>query len=307
MRFTYTFFVILFLSIIMILPGCTKKVDTPVTVKIMSFNIWIGGGKSIGATAEVFVKSEADIIGIQESTRDNKNIAVHIADSLGWYSFPINDTRTIVSKYPIVDTAKNKNGVKIQLGDKRFVWMFDVHLMYCPYEPYQLNGIEYCGGPLLHTAEEAILSATNTRSEEVNSTIADIMDAQKEGSPVFLVGDFNEPSCMDWTERAAKAGLCKMAVAWPSTKAFIEKVNMKDSYRVLYPDEVKNPGHTWTSIPVKEGQREVFDRIDFVFFWGDQVKPVSSQIIGEVGQSSDIQFENYPSDHRSVISTFSMP
>ena len=273
-------------------------------IGVMSFNIRAGGGKSVPATAQVMKESGADIIGVQESSsRKGVNNAVYIADSLGWYSYARDAGRTVISKHAIVDTSANGKGVKIKIGEKQFVWMFNIHLIYCPYEPYQLNGIEYCSAPLLQTAEEAVASAWKSRGEEVEAVIADINDVKKEGYPIFLTGDFNEPSYLDWTSRAAQAGLCKMAVEWPATKTFQTQAGMTDSYRALYPDEVKNPGHTWTSYTPKEGVAELMDRIDFVLFRG-KVKVKSSTIIGENSSCSDIGFENYPSDHRAVLSTF---
>ncbi len=299
----YLFFIFLWL---VCFPCCAVEPSSaPREIRVMSFNIWVGGGKSIPATAQVMKESGVDIIGVQESTRKEMNTSVYIADSLGWYSYAQDADRAVISKYAIVDTSANGKGVKIKVDEKQFVWIFNVHLMYCPYEPYQLNGIEYCGAPLLQTAEEAVASAWKSRRKEVEAVIADINEVKKEGYPVFLTGDFNEPSYLDWTTRAAKAGICKMAVVWPATKAFHEQVGMNDSYRVVYPNEVKKPGHTWTSIPPKEGVAEVMDRIDFVLYWG-KMKVKSSIIIGEKSSFSDIGFDHYPSDHRAVLSTFQL-
>lgn len=277
-------------------------------LKIMTFNIWLGGGKSIKETAKVFVDTDADIIGIQESYRENKNTAKYIADSLGWYSYEYNDSQTIVSKYPIIDTTANKYGVKIQLDKLHDIWMFNIHLMYCPYEPYQLNGIEYCGGPLLTSADQAEASAWKTRGKEVEDILSDLKDAQKDKLPIFLTGDFNEPSFLDWTPKAFEAGLHKYAVQWPATKALIERGSLKDSYRTVYPDEVKNQGNTWTSLPEPEIKEynEIYDRIDFVLFYGNKVKVKSSQIVGENSPHCDIKFTDYPSDHRAVLSSFTL-
>lgn len=295
-------FFLFFCSIV----SCNKQSKSTDTLRlnVMSFNIWVGGGKSVGATAEVFVNSCADIIGVQEATRDGKNTAAHIADSLGWYSYQYGASPTIVSKYPIVDTTAHKHGVKIKIDDTHYVWMFNIHLVHCPYEPYQLNNIEYCGAPFLTTAEEAVQSATASRNAEVMSNIADLLEAQKEGYPVFLTGDFNEPSYLDWTEKAVEAGLCKIAVEWPSTKSFAEKAGMKDSYRSIYPDEVANPGRTWTPLPEQVKYTEVPDRIDFVLYWGNTIELNDSRIVGEESDLSDIKFGNYPSDHRAVLSSF---
>jgi len=300
-RFSLLFF------IISIFFSCnSKKNPEPLSLKVMSFNIWVGGGKSIDATARVFLDSNADIIGVQEATRDDMNMVSRIADSIGWYSYAHERSTTILSKYPIVDTSQNKYGVKIAIDEQHYIWMFNMHLIHCPYEPYQLNGIEYCGAPMIETEEEAVESAKASRGKAVENSISDIMEAKKEGYPIFLTGDFNEPSCLDWTERGVEAGLCKIKVAWPSTKAYMEKAGMKDSYRIIYPDEVRNPGHTWTTLPETSAYDEVLDRIDFVFFSGDNIELINSQILGENSSLSDIKFDNYPSDHRAVISTFSL-
>jgi endonuclease/exonuclease/phosphatase family metal-dependent hydrolase len=274
------------------------------TLRVMSFNIWVGGGESLERTIAVIKESGADIVGIQEEAKD---AAATIVKSLGWtsvhtYKSLLGKSCAIISKYPIVDFSASKIGAKLQIGDNKYVWMFNQHLNHCPYEPYRLNGLEYCGGAL-HTEEEAIASAWNARKDDVELTIAEITTAQADKIPIFLTGDFNEPSCLDWTKRAVEAGLCKMPVAWPTTKNLQEKTGIKDSYRVIYPDEVNRPGYTWTPRPA---ENEILDRIDFVLFWGEgeQITVIKSEIVGEKMPESDIVIQDYPSDHRAVLSAF---
>jgi endonuclease/exonuclease/phosphatase family metal-dependent hydrolase len=269
-------------------------------LKVMSFNIWVGGGKSVEETARVIRETSVDIVGIQESSKNGNNMAEKIANEMNWHSYTSSNC-TIISRYPVVQISTNRKGCKIQIDENRFVWMFNIHLIHCPYEPYQLNGIPYCNAPLLNTAEEAIESAWKSRKKDVEATVSDIKEAQKDNCPIFLTGDFNEPSCLDWTEKAAKAGICKIPVAWLATKTFMEKADMKDSYRVKYPDEVTHKGHTWTTLPAK---REVFDRIDFLFFHGSKTEVVDVQVVGEKSNLTDIGFDHYPSDHRAVLGTF---
>jgi endonuclease/exonuclease/phosphatase family metal-dependent hydrolase len=294
------FTLFIFVQIPAILFSQEKERDT-FELKVMSFNIWVGGGKSVEETARVIRETTADIIGVQESSKGENNTAKKIAEEMGWYSYVANSSCTVISRYPVVKTSPNGKGCKIQISDNRFAWMFNIHLTYCPYEPYQLNGILYCNAPLLDTAEDAVKSAWKSRGNEVEKTISDIKEAQQDNCPIFLTGDFNEPSCLDWTEKAAKAGICKIPVMWTATKAFMEKAGMKDSYRVKYPDEVTHKGHTWTTLPAK---REVLDRIDFVFFHGSKVDLLNVQIVGEKSELTDIGFDKYPSDHRAVLGTF---
>jgi endonuclease/exonuclease/phosphatase family metal-dependent hydrolase len=271
------------------------------TLRVMSFNIWVGGGKSIERTIAAVKESGADIVGIQE---EGKDAAATIAKSLGWtsvhtYRSLLGKGCAIISKYPIVAYTESGIGVKLQIGEDKYAWMFNQHLNHCPYEPYRLAGREYCGG-LLRTEEEAIASAWNARKDDVELTIAEITKAQDDKIPVFLTGDFNEPSYLDWTTRAAEAGLCKIPVAWPATKRLHETTGIKDSYRTFHPDEISCPGHTWTSQPADEN--EIMDRIDFVLFWGATL--LKSEIVGEKMPESDIVIRDYPSDHRAVLSTF---
>lgn len=293
----------IFSLILLCISACKQEEPTP--LKVMSFNIWMGGGKSVDATAEVLVNSGADIIGIQEAWGRDKDMAIHIADSLGWHSYNRSRSEVIISKYPIVDTSESKNGVKIKIDEQRFVWIFNHHLNHCPYGPYQLNNIEYCGAGFLETSEEAVASADASRSEAVKASVKDILAAQTEGYPIFVTGDLNEPSFLDWTDKAVKAGLHKIPVLWPSTKRFHDEAGLKDSYRTKFPDEVEYPGYTWTPLPETTAYQEVLDRIDFVLFWGkNNIELIDSQIVGEDSPNSDIKFNNYPSDHRAVLSTF---
>ncbi|MDR2171173.1 MAG: endonuclease/exonuclease/phosphatase family protein [Planctomycetaceae bacterium] len=271
--------------------------DAVTELKVMSFNIWGGGGKSIDETINVIKSTSADIVGLQEANKG----AEKIIKSLSLHTCIASQSCVIVSRYPIVQTSPSKKGCKIKLDENKFVWMFNVHLPHCPYGPYQLNDIKYCGAPVLNNAKDATNTAWRTHKNEVEKTIAEIKEAQKDNCPIFLTGDFNEPSYLDWTEKAAKAGICKIPVEWPSAKAFIEQTNLKDSYRTKYPDEVKSKGHTWTPLPAK---REIFDRIDFLFHHGAKVEIIDVKIVGEKSDLSDIKFEKYPSDHRAVLGIF---
>lgn len=273
-------------------------------LKVMSFNIWVGGGKSLDETFRVVRETGVDIVGVQESTKQSVNVVEKFAEENGWHTHAEGSSRTILSHYPIVEISDNKKGCKIKLDDDTFVWMFNLHLVHCPYEPYQLNDIEYCGAPFLKTAEDAVDSAWKSRGDDVKATIADIKAAQKENCPIFLTGDFNEPSCLDWTEKAAEAGICKIPVDWPATRAFQRDADMQDAYRTKYPDEITHKGHTWTTLPA---EREVLDRIDFLFFHGENVKLKDVFIVGEKSELTDIGFENYPSDHRAVLGVFTWP
>lgn len=293
----------LLLCIISFLPGCESAEKE---IRVGSFNIWMNttGGKLPPAeTAKVIRVSGADIIGIQEGSAFESDGVTHdympeIAAELGFNLFHQQDGRYILSRYPIVDSTQTRRGVKVEVAKGQYCWMFNCHLLYIPYQPYQLNDRPYGDYPFISTEEEAIRFARETRQAEVDKYKEEILACMKGGYPVFLTGDFNEPSCLDWTQRAAAAGLHKIKVEWPSTKTFMD-IGMGDSYRAIYPDEVANPGITWNAVPVED---EINDRLDFVLYAGCSV--LESVIIGENESTSDKVVSPYPSDHRMVTSLF---
>ena len=72
------------------------------------------------------------------------------------------------------------------------------------------------------------------------------VSAHGSGQPVFLIGDFNEPSHLDWTQAAANAGLhFGKKVDWPTSRA-VTNAGLTDSFRQLRPDEINDRGKTWT-------------------------------------------------------------
>jgi len=131
------------------------------------------------------------------------------------------------------------------------------------------------------------------------------------GSPVFLTGDFNEPSHLDWTQEAATIGLnFGMKVNWPTSNSVVA-AGLTDAFREVRPDEVFDRGETWTpGYPAPNvAANEVHDRIDFVYYAGLGVTPTSAQVLGFDANdgNTDIAIQPYPSDHRAVVVEFEMP
>lgn len=283
------------------------------TLRVMSFNLWHGGdaGKQpLAQTLAVIQAAKADIAGFQETRGyaaegPRPDNGKKLADMLGWNYLDQGDGTGILSRYPIVTNTPRKWGVCVRLPSGREVWMFNAHLMHAPYQPYQLLGIPYADAPFLHTASEAIEAARKARGAQVGRLLEELKPILASGAPVFLTGDFNEPSHLDWTPAAAVAGLCPMAVEYPSTHAVVE-AGMRDAFRTVYPNEVARPGRTWTSTTRPDDPKDHHDRIDFVFYAGSGVAVKQCQVVGENPAFADIVVQPYPSDHRSVVATLEM-
>jgi endonuclease/exonuclease/phosphatase family metal-dependent hydrolase len=278
----------------------------------MTFNLWHGGdaGKQpLSQTAEVIRAAKADIVGLQETGGYEKTKGAgrldhgrKLAEMLGWSYFDQGERTGILSRFPIVTNTPRKWGVTIRLPSGRAVRMFNVHLMHAPYQPYQLLNIPYADAPFIKTADEAVSEARKARGGQVERMLSELKPALAAREPVFLTGDFNEPSHQDWTKRAAEAGKCPVAVEYPSTLA-VTRAGMNDAFRTVFPDEVARPGKTWTPITKPDDPKDRHDRIDFVFFGGANLSVKGCEIVGEDEKFADIVVRPYPSDHRAVVAT----
>ena len=285
-------------------------------VRVMTFNLWHGGdaGKQpLSQTAEVIRAAKADIVGLQETGGYEKEKGARrpdhgrkLAEMLNWHYLDQGERTGILSRFPIVTNTPRKWGAILRLPSGREVRMFNAHLMHAPYQPYQLVGIPYANGRFIKTADEAIAEARKARGDQLERLLSELKPALASGQPVFLTGDFNEPSHLDWTKRAAAAGRCPLAVEYPSTLA-VTRAGMRDAFRVARPDEVVHPGWTWTPTTRPDDPKDRHDRIDFVFFAGARLTVQRCEVVGESTATSDLVVQPYPSDHRAVVATVEVP
>lgn len=289
------------------------------TLRVMSFNIWGGGGnedKGVEETVAAIRASGADIVGLQETRLEPEvcsatdcaavgdSVAPAIAAALGWH---VHDqtasnvalwANAVISRYPIGPASPNDLGVPIDVGG-RTVWLFNIHHDDEPYQPYQLLGIEYGPAPFITTEAEAIRFAAETRGPAMELLAADMKVAEG-AAAVFVTGDFNEPSALDWTEAAVAAGQQPVAVDWPTTRALLDQ-GFTDTYRAIHPDPVAKPAFTWTPRYDEAATDDHPDRIDFVFARGAGLVVTDAAIVGEDGPRSDIVVTPWPSDHRATV------
>lgn len=274
-------------------PSEAKLSGGEISVRIMTFNLLVGGvqrGEPLERSAEVIRAGDADIVALQETAVSAPLLARKLGYNLAYFGFD----KAILSRFPIVETSDD--GARIEVSPGREIVVFVAHLAPYPYGPYDLRD-----DPTL-TEEKLVSVAEKARGRAAERYLGSARPLMEDGDPVFLAGDFNEPSSLDWTEQAARSGLVPMPVAWPVSRALLG-AGLRDSYREVHPDPVENPGHTWTPAP---GRNEVHDRIDIIYFAGDGVSVDDSILIGPNDGLSEIVVDPYPSDHRALVSVFSL-
>jgi endonuclease/exonuclease/phosphatase family metal-dependent hydrolase len=298
----------------------TPAVAEPQKVTLLTMNMWGAGAnaeKSIDETVAVMKASGADIISAQETVpepnpctaetcqaEDNKSRAADIAKALGYnfHEFKHNNENhwadAVFSKYPIGKETPNGVGVEIDVNGKKVV-AYSMNLDDAPYQPYQLLDIEYDKSPFIKTEAEAIKFASDTRGKALALLLADIK-SESDTVAQFVMGDFNEPSALDWTDKAVAAGQQPVAVKWPTTQGVLE-AGFVDTFRVVYPDPVAKPGMTWTPTTEVTDKTDHHDRIDFVLAKAKTLKVVSAGIVGEKAPEADLVVTPWPSDHRASM------
>ena len=149
----------------------------------------------------------------------------------------------------------------------------NVHLPSTPYGPYQVRK----GWP-----RSKVLELERTLRLPALHRVLRALPALAERMPVFLTGDFNSPSHLDWTQAVADSRReVPYAVAWPASKALAE-AGFGDSYRDAHPDPVADPGYTWSPGGPETQDKDFFDRIDWVLHAGASTT-VDSRLVGERG------------------------
>ena len=262
----------------------------------------------LSQTAKAIRLAKADIVGIQETRSPRGDKLEELAKLLGW-NHDMGKGSNILTRYEIVESLYK--GVKVKLDSDRHAYIFNVHLSSHPYQPYQLleirprwhkhtNNITF-----IKTEAEAIEWAKKARGAEIAKVLRQIKSLPDKQAPVFFVGDFNEPSHLDWTKAASKAGRHPIKVAYP-TSTKMAKAGFTDAYRKIFPDEMAHPGYTWSSYYKFDDPSTHHDRIDFVYFRGKDIELNEVKIVGENQKDADIVISPYPSDHRALVADFKL-
>ena len=257
----------------------TPAKGEPIDLDVLVYNIEYGGGP---ATDRVIRRLDADVVGVLESYERLPEIARRTG-----YPY-YNTSLQLLSKYPILEPSGG-DGLYALLEVKPgyVIPFFNVHLDYVDWGPRALSKGDSVTSVLAN--EDLVRTSALERPA---AAMAELIDG---GYPVFLTGDFNEPSSLDYTADAV--GTRKEItepVAWPVSEKLFD-LGFRDSYREVHPDPVEDPAIT---------QQSSGERIDYVYAAGPSTT-LDSKLVGEPGGADvDIEAAPWTSDHRAVLSSF---
>lgn len=263
-------------------------------IKIMAFNIFHGGhelGQEVGVNRviELIKDSDADVIGMIETYGSG----AIIADALGYYFYLRSSNLSIMSRYPIKETYDlfepfNCSGASIQISRTQTINYFNIWLDYRPITNDQLLANE--------SIENIIAGEWGSRAKQLQTILGNMKPLLKQDNiPLIVSGDFNSDSHLDWGEDTKNLnGHRGYVIEWPTSKLMFD-AGFKDSYRVMYPDVIKYPCLTWSTMAKNELQY----RIDFIYYKGKGMKVLDSKMI-------DKHRVRFPSDHAALTTTFEL-
>ena len=285
-----------------------RSVASTVQVSVMTQNIFYGGDdyqlstgqfcpvtdgcpRALHRLAHIIAVSGADVVGVQEAERNTRRLA----RLLGWHASP---RAHVISRFPILDPP-NSHGLftYVEPTPGHVIAVANTHLPSTPYGPYRVRA-----GWSRH---RVLRLEQRLRLRALAPVLKRLPRLAARGIPVFLTGDFNSPSYLDWTPKVARARAdVPYAVRWPASKALAE-AGFRDSYRDAHPDPVADPGFTWSPGGPETQKHDFPDRIDWVLHSGPATT-TSSRLVGERGNPQvDLAFRPpYPTDHRGVVSSF---
>jgi endonuclease/exonuclease/phosphatase family metal-dependent hydrolase len=291
-------------SACLVLAGCTgtgdggsatpRASEAPVALSVMSFNIEYGGtGVDFGSVSRAIQDAGADVVAIQEAYARLPELAADV----GWDYY---DTRTqVLSRFPLISPdGGSETPVFVEVSPGRAVAVFDVHLSSTKYGP---NAV------VAGMSADEVLDRESARVEEAAPVVASAAALSGQDIPVLVLGDFNSPSHLDWTEESVgQRPQIRYPLEWPVSRS-AEAAGLVDAYRAVHPDPVSDPGITWPAErPFVKGYNPAAagkpaDRIDLVFS-GGPVEVTDAQVVGEPGGDGvDISVDPWPSDHRAVV------
>ncbi|QOD61395.1 endonuclease/exonuclease/phosphatase family protein [Polaribacter haliotis] len=324
--------------------NCQPESDNEQNVSFMAFNIYQEGTKvDDGFThiKNVLLNVKPDVVGFTEVRNYSGDWTSKMQKALEengvkYYRGYAGGDTSILSKYPIKNsnlTGKNSiSKFKLEVNEKD-IYVAVAHLDYTKYACYLPRG--YYGGtpnwgeitnnkgeltPVKSVDSILSYNLSSKRDEQLKDFVSNLKDSEK---PLILLGDFNEPSHLDWQEETKNLydhnGL---VVNWQNS-LFLKDKGFVDVYREKYPNALKNPGFTWPSEMSKDvstswtPKADERDRIDFVYYLGEDISVENIAVVGSKNyfvrnKKSSENVENdvflasdlsWPSDHKAVFAT----
>lgn len=316
-------------------------------LKFLQLNIWQEGTMVEGgyeALVDELARTDADFVMLSEvrnyrQTRFCDRITASLQERGKAYDSFYSYDSGLLSKYPILDSATifPENGdhgsIYKLVADVRGqrVAVYTAHLDYLNCAYYEVRGYdgntwEKLDAPLTDLERILQKNIASRRDDAIRLFITDAARERERGALVFLGGDFNEPSHLDWTEATRdSADHQGLVIPWTVTSLLAEN-GYQDAYRTFYPDPVLYPGYTYPAdcreVELKKllwaPEADERERLDYIFFYPEEGLSLTRvNLYGPRGcirrgkrvpeKTADpfiLPLGIWPTDHKGVIAEF---
>ncbi len=274
-----------------------------VPFRLMVFNIEYGGERiAFNQVIAAIHAADPDVVFLEEADLNTGKVSAALGGTHPYFDSGMQ----IVSRFPLYEPSGSKKAYTLaEIRPGEVVVLANAHLDSVRYGPFRMQQ----GA----TADWLEANERVTRLSNLRHPMQVLPPLAAQGHPVFLGGDFNSPSHLDYTPQNVAVMETVRGVghvfelAWPVSKA-LHDAGFRDSYRDVHPDPVAQPGLTWwAGKPWVPGgyypKTVVKDRIDFIYSAGP-AQTLDSRVVGEAGADVDIAIDPWVSDHRAVVSSF---
>jgi len=333
--------------IIIFFCGAVNAKSAEKELKILQFNIWQEGTVVPGGFEGIvnnIISLNPDLITFSE-VRNYKQVDFipHLVRALAikgkTYFGEVSASTGIISRYkiekqevvfPLGDDHGSVLKASVKIDGKEVV-LYSAHLDYLNCAYYLPRGYGSSDWRKLEAPVTDIdsLHADNRNSQRDDQVRAILKDVQKEKakeSIIFIGGDFNEPSHLDWQKDTKDIRDHQGVVINWDCSVLITEGGFIDSYREKYPDPVAYPGFTYPSnnmeVDVKRlawgPDADERERIDFIYYHPHPAISLKDvQVVGPLGFILKGQRDNggndpqhivpkdvWPTDHNAILATF---
>ena len=262
--------------------GATPAVSPEDSLRVMAWNVLHGSNdvdRGPEKTLAVIREAAPDVILMQESydiDGDRPKLGKWLSEQLDWNYHQAESPHLCVLT-PLELEAEffhhQWHGLGALLTDEqgRSCLAWSIWLDYRSFITYELRD-----NPDM--SDEELLAAEHVRSARLPQATALIEHLKGEGHlsadiPVIVGGDWNTPSHLDWTTDTARVFKRRRALPLPVSIA-MRDAGFTDTFRMVHPDPVQQPGITWSPMFRMSGDTEQgFDRIDRIYL-KNPAKPV---------------------------------
>ena len=254
---------------------------------------------------------DPDVALLQESydvDGDRPQLGIWMAGELGWNAYQSTSPHLcILSKQKPVETFFHHDwhglGARFQIDKNRRFTAYSIWIDWRSYVGSYLRD-----NP--DATDEEVLEGETKRSSRFDQATALLEHLKEENrlnknEQLFVGGDWNCPSHLDWTEETEKAFHWRRNLPLP-VSTMMQENGFLDTFRAVHPNPVSDPANTWSPLY----RSDVMNRIDRLYSLapndGPKLVPVKAFTLPYPYEDERIPQakREFPSDHAAVVIDF---